>query len=127
MEQQVEIFVAAFLLIIGLSHIAHPRAWIDFFAMLRSKGPAGVFVAALVNLMLGLMILALHPRWTGIALVITLIGCIWTLKGAVYFIFPSLGMKAFSLPAIQRTRHWVVGGCISIALAGLSGLALLYG
>jgi hypothetical protein len=39
-ERGVEIFAALQCLVIGLSYIAQPRAWVEMFLWLKSRGPS---------------------------------------------------------------------------------------
>ena len=41
MERAAEIFAAVNCLVFGLSHVARPRDWAEFFVWLRGKGHAG--------------------------------------------------------------------------------------
>ena len=54
MERATEVFVALFLTVIALSHMAQPRAWVEFFSWLRARGHAGVFVNGFLSLGFGL-------------------------------------------------------------------------
>jgi len=48
-----EFFVALQTLVIGVSHVVQPRAWVDFFVWLRGKGHAGVFANGFLSLWFG--------------------------------------------------------------------------
>ena len=41
MERSIEVLACVQFLIIGLSHLIQPRAWVQFFVMLRDKGHTG--------------------------------------------------------------------------------------
>ena len=56
METRIEIVAVIALLITGLSHILRPRAWVEFFKMLRDRGEAVVFAIALLHLPMALLI-----------------------------------------------------------------------
>jgi len=62
------------LLVIGLSHVAQPRAWVEFFVWLRGKGHAGVFVNGFLSLGFGSFIVAFHNVWNGLPVILTLLG-----------------------------------------------------
>ena len=53
MERAVDVLAVILFGIVGLSHILQPRAWVEFFVLLRGKGEAGAFVDAFLNLPLG--------------------------------------------------------------------------
>jgi hypothetical protein len=75
MERAVQIYAIVNFVVIGVSHVLRPRAWADFFVILRERGEAGVFAVALLNLVFGSIIVAFHtsgrasrsrsPWWAG--------------------------------------------------------------
>ena len=72
MERAIQIYAVINLTIVGLSHVVRPHAWVDYFAWLRERREAGVFVAAFMSLIFGSVIVAFHNVWSGIPLVLTL-------------------------------------------------------
>src|SRR5438309_1423280 len=50
MERSVEVLAIILFGVIGLSHILQPKAWAEFFILLRGKGEAGAFIDGLLNL-----------------------------------------------------------------------------
>lgn len=118
MERQVEIFVAILLVVTGLSHVARPRTWVAFFQMLGAKGDAGVFLIALMHLPLGALIVTFHNVWTGVAIIVTLIGWGWLIKGALYLTIPRAGAFWLRRLSIDTLNEFRIGGLVLIALAG---------
>ena len=49
METSIEKLVAICFLVIGLSHILQPRAWVKFFIMFREKGEVGSILNGLLH------------------------------------------------------------------------------
>ena len=43
-EHAIEIVAVVNFVVVGLSHIAQPKVWVEFFVMLRARGHPGVFV-----------------------------------------------------------------------------------
>jgi hypothetical protein len=43
MERSVEVFAIVLFVVVGLSHLLQPRAWVEFFILLRDKGEPVVF------------------------------------------------------------------------------------
>lgn len=74
MEKANEVFAAVFLSVIGLSHVAQPGTWVEFFVWLRGKGHAGVFVNGFRCLGFGDFIVAFHNVWNGLPVILTLLG-----------------------------------------------------
>ena len=110
MEKATEIFAALFLSVIGLSHIAQPRAWVDFFVWLRGKGHAGVFVNGFLTFSFGSFIVAFHNVWNGLATLLTLLGWGQVLKGLLSFVAPQLGLWSLNKVSVERAWTFVVGG-----------------
>jgi hypothetical protein len=94
-ERAVEIFVAVALFGVGLSHALQPLAWVEFFVWLRSQGRCAVFLEGLLTLNCGALVVAFHNVWTGLPVVITLIGWGMVLKATVRLAAPGLGLRVY--------------------------------
>ena len=126
METSVEKLVALFFLVTGLSHIFQPRAWVQFFIMLRQKGEVGSFLNALVHFPLGAFIVAFHNVWHGFpAIVVTIIGWGLVIKSTIYFVFPRHGTRMLAVVSMERSWQFVVAGAFSVVLAGVIYYPLL--
>jgi uncharacterized protein YjeT (DUF2065 family) len=119
MEASIEKLTAIFFLVTGLSHIVQPRVWVRFFIRLREKGEVGSFINAFVHFPLGAVIVAFHNVWHGIPIVVTLIGWGLTIKGTLYFLCPSYGVRMLSTISMERSWHFVVAGIFSVILSGV--------
>ena len=118
-ETSVQIFAIIHLTTIGLSHIVAHRTWAEFFVQLRSKGKPGVFVVAFMSLGFGSIVAAFHPVWSGIPLVLTLLGWAQVLKGLLYFCLPGFGLRRLELVSMERSRMFMAPGFAFVAFAGL--------
>ena len=116
-EIAIERLVALSMAVTGLSHIAAPQAWTDFFAQMRARGAAGGLINAYVNFPLGALILSFHWVWSGPGLLVTLLGLGWTIKGAAYFIRPHLAERG--LAAVEGDRAWRLRAA-GVVLLGLA-------
>lgn len=126
MERAVEIFALVQFTVIGLSHVFAPRAWVRFFVWLRDKGEPGVFVLAFLTLGFGAIIVSFHNVWSGVPAVLTVVGWAQVFKGALYFIFPSIGLKMLGRVSLDKAHHFVIGGVVLLlGLAALLGWHLL--
>ena len=96
MEASIQLLFAIVFFILGLSHLLQPMAWLCFFKMLEQKGEAGVLAIALLTMPPGLLIAVYHPVWTGIPLVLSLIGWGYLIKSSLYLVFPALGLRVLS-------------------------------
>ena len=90
MEQATQVFAAVSLLVIGLSHLVQPKAWVAFFQALAAQGPSGAFTEGFLCLSFGGVIVAFHNVWQGPALLLTLLGWAQILKGLGRFVAPQV-------------------------------------
>jgi len=118
-EQAIEIYAAVQFLVIGLSHTFQPRVWVEFFTWLRGKGHAGVFVNGFLSLLFGSVIVGFHNVWTGLPMVLTLIGWAQVMKALVNFVVPQWGMRGLQRVSYERAHEFVVGGVFFLALSAL--------
>jgi uncharacterized protein YjeT (DUF2065 family) len=117
MELGIERLTALAFIVTSLSHITAPRAWVRFFLDMRSRGPE---VAGLLNAYvhgpLGFLIVAFHPVWSGPGLLVTLLGCALSLKGSLYFIWPTLSERSFARISAERAWQFRAAGVPMLAL-----------
>jgi hypothetical protein len=119
MERSVEVLAIILFGVIGLSHLLQPGAWVAFFVLLRGKGEAGVFVDGFLNLQLAGVVIAFHNVWSGIPLVLTLLGWALLVKSLLRFCLPKYGLKMMERVSEERAWEFRAAG------AGLLGLAAL--
>ena len=119
MERAVEVFAAVFCVVIGLSHVTQPRAWVEFFVRLRGWGRAGVFVNGFLSLGFGSIIVAFHNVWEGLPVVLTVFGWGQVAKGLSNFVVPQVGLRAMARVSPERAREFVVAGVVLLVLGGV--------
>lgn len=124
MERSIEVFAAINFTIMGISHLAQPRAWIEFFALLRSKGEAGALVNGFITLGMGSIIVAFHNVWSGIPVVLTVVGWLYVLKSLMIFTLPGAGLKSLERAESGKDGAFIVPGVLLLVLAGLLGYSL---
>jgi CDP-diglyceride synthetase len=105
--------------VIGLSHIFQPRVWAQFFIDLRSKGEVGSFINAFIHFPLGALVVAFHNVWQGIPTILTIMGYGWVLKGLIYFVFPSFGLKFMSRVSLEKSWEFIIAGIVLVSIGGL--------
>jgi uncharacterized protein YjeT (DUF2065 family) len=125
MEQAIEIFAAVNFFVMGLSHLLMPRAWTEFFTLLREKGDAGAFVNGFLTLGMGSLIVAFHNVWTGLPVVLTVIGWLYVIKSLLIFTVPGLGVRSLSKVSEKSAASFVVAGVMLLALGGLLTYSLV--
>jgi hypothetical protein len=118
-QRAVQIYAAVQFIVIGLSHILQRRAWAEFFIHLRSLGRTGVFLNGFLSLMFGSIIVAFHNVWTGLPVVLTVIGWAQIVKAFVSFVFPEIGARGINRVSVERDWEFAVGGVMFLALAAL--------
>ena len=119
MERAIEIFAAVNFFVIGLSHTFQPRVWVEFFTWLRGKGHAGVFVNGFLSLTFGSLIVSFHNVWTGLPMILTIIGWAQIAKALVSFVQPQWGLRSLQRVSPERASEFVVGGLVFLPLSAL--------
>jgi hypothetical protein len=111
--------VALNFFVINVSHIFAPRAWVEFFILLREKKEVGSLLNGFVHFPLGAFIVAFHNVWHGIPMIVTIIGWGLVVKSTIYFVYPRHGIRMLGTVALERSWHFVVAGVFSVALSAL--------
>jgi uncharacterized protein YjeT (DUF2065 family) len=124
MERSIELIAIILSVVFGLSHILQPRAWVEFFILLRSKGEAGAFVDGFLNLPLAVLIVGFHNVWHGIPALLTLLGWCLLIKSLIRFCAPKLALRMMARVSVERSREFQVAGAFLLVLAALLGYGL---
>lgn len=120
MEVGIERLAAICFILTGLSHVVAPRAWTRFFINMRAQGEAAGLLNAYLHIPLGLLIVSFHWVWTWPGLIVTLVGCALTLKGALYFIRPQIASIGLGHVSEETGWRFRVAGVFGVLL----GLAM---
>jgi hypothetical protein len=124
MERSVEVVAVIWFGVLGCSHIFQPRAWAEFFILLRGKGASGAFVDGFLNLPVAALIIAFHNIWSGIPVVLTLVGWALLVKGLIRFWAPKFALRVMAEVSLERSWSFQVAGAGLVGLAGLVGYGL---
>jgi hypothetical protein len=127
LERALEIFAVIHLGLMGLSHIVQHRAWAEFFILLRGKGYAGVFVHGFLSLGFGAMILGFHRVWSGIPMVLTIVGVLYLGKSLQCFLLPEVSMRSLNRVTLDGSRMFVGAGVMFLVVAGTVVVGLVSG
>ena len=119
MERATQVFAAVNFIVIGLSHIFQSRVWADFFILLRAKGRAGVFANGMLSLLVGSIIVAFHNVWTGLPMVLTIVGWAQVLKGLLSLTVPRIGERTLARISMERSWEFAAGGVVLLAIGVL--------
>ena len=118
MARSVEVFAIILIGVVGLSHLLQPKAWVEYFILLRSKGEAGAFVDGFVHLPLAGFIIVFHNVWSGIPVVLTLLGWAFLIKSLIRFCVPKLGLRMMARVSFERYGEVRGAGALLLVLAG---------
>ena len=121
MERSVEVLSAILFGVIGLSHLVQPEAWVELFVSLRGKREAGALVDGLLNLPLAAVIIAFHNIWSGLPLILTLVGWGLLIKSSLRLCLPQLGLRAMERVSMERRWEFQAAGAVLVVLAGVVG------
>ena len=119
METGLQVAVSIQCSVFGVAHLLRPGVLIQFYGVLASKGEAGVVFIALLSLLSGSVIVAFHNVWTGLPIVLTLVGWSQLLKGTSYLLFPSLGLRFISRVTPDRQNAFRLPGIPLLVVAAL--------
>lgn len=111
----------------GLSHIARPALWVDFFTRLHAQGTAGLVGKVLaVELWPALVIVSLHQVWSGPGIVLTLYGWAQLAKVWLALLAPEAGMRSLAMAQTRGERGFIAGGVMLLAIGLSAGAALFW-
>lgn len=71
-----------------ISYMLHPGLWHMWLSRIEQDGRLSSLRIGGLNLMIGSFIVAFHPIWTGIPVILSVIGAIALAKGIIYLLFP---------------------------------------
>ena len=127
MERVAEWYALVTCLVVGLSHLLQRQAWAEVFAALHRLGKPGAFANGGLSLVPGAAFVAAHPVWTGPAVVLTLLGWLLVLKGAICFLAPGVALRGMARAGAGKGGAFVAGGLMLLAVAGVVGYVLWIG
>ena len=127
MERSVEVLAIILFGVVGLSHLLQPKAWAEYFILLRGTGEVGAFVDGFLHLPLAGIIIAFHNVWSGIPVVLTLLGWAFLIKSLLRFCVPKLGLRMMARVSVERSWEFQVAGAVLVVLAGLLGYGVYAG
>ena len=71
--------------------------------------------------MFGSIVVAFHNVWSGIPIVLTIVGWAQVIKALIYFTFPAFGLRKLQIPSPDRANIFVPAGVLFLVLAALLG------
>ena len=123
-QRAIALFAVIQLVVVGLSHLFQPRTWVRFFTTLHAHGHAGVLVHGFLSLWFGSLIVAFHPVWSGLPLVLTITGCLYLLKAIACFLVPESQMRTLGRVSEERAWELRVPGVAYLVIAAVTAYSL---
>jgi len=109
-------FFSVSLFLVGVSHLAQPRLWRDFFIKIKETGVAGIIIA-MYTLPQGLLIILGHNIWVlDIPVIITICGWGMTIKSVTYAVLPGRAESVIPSGA-DAHRKYAWGGALMIPVS----------
>jgi len=119
MERAIEVFFVLNFAAIGLSHLVQPRAWVEFFQILRGRGHAGVLMNGMLSLLVGTLIVSFHNVWTGAGAIVTVVGWAQVAKGVVSVTAPAAGLRGLMRVSNERAHEIRIAGAVFVVLSAV--------
>jgi hypothetical protein len=120
MVRAIELLAVIQFTLIGLSHIVQRHAWVDFFLWLGAKGRVGALANGFFSLAMGSLIVAFHPVWSGVPVVLTIFGVLNLVKAAQCFLLPDVALRSMQRVSHERAREFVAAGVAMLVVAGVT-------
>jgi hypothetical protein len=117
MERAAQVFAATSFLVIGVSHLLRPGAWVEFFAQLRRLGRPGAFAEGFISLNFGAIVVSLHNLWSWPEVVLTLIGWAQVSKALLRFVAPEASLRVYERMRPERAWQFRVAGAFALGLS----------
>ena len=123
MEKSVEVFAIILFGGIGLSHILQPKAWVKFYILLRDNQEAGAILDGILHLPMAGVIIAFHNVWSGIPVVLTLLGWGILIKCGIRLCLPTQALRMMARVSVERSAEFQVEGTVLLVFS----IVLSYG
>lgn len=115
--KEIQLFAAIAFFVVGVSHIAQPKGWVEFFQALGARGIPGAFLEGFLLVNFGALIVAFHNVWRWPEVVLTLVGWAQLLKGVGRFVAPRLALRLYQSVSPERAWHFQAGGIFALILS----------
>lgn len=125
MENSVAIFAVVNFAVIGISHIIQRRAWVEFFKMLAEKGPVGALMNGFLSLAMGSFIVAFHNVWSGVPIILTLLGWAYVGKALAVFVFPDWNVRSMKSVESSGDKKFILAGSVMLIVAAILSADLM--
>jgi len=127
MEVLVEKVAAAVLFMVGVSLRTSTPFWISYYKGIAEMGPKGVRLNGAVSLAVGMTVILIHNVWSGVPVLLTLLGWLLLAESIICFLVPEMALASLkSMKEQQRIRVYQGTGTALVALSILLVLHLIW-
>lgn len=117
MEQAVAFIAGASYLAIGLSFILSSKDWLGFFKSIQKHGRKAGLALGLFHLAIGSFILGFHWKWSGLPLLLSILGAKALFEGYIYTIFPGVCIKLLKWYEPYFKQILLLSGFITVLIS----------
>ena len=118
MEQAIELMMAICFLLLGLSLLFRSGDWLDWMHFLQQRGTNSSIVLGMTNLLLGTFIIAFHWVWSGLAMIVTIFGCLFMFRALVLLMCPKF-LPGMLKHVLEHHRSLIPFAGVFAAVVGL--------
>lgn len=117
--QTIQAVIAPAFLLIGLSHVLQPQAWVRFFEVLRRTSVAGCIIP-MYTLPISLVLIVGHNVWVwDWPLALTLAGWGMTIKCTLYLLVPNMAERMLEQGLAKSERNFQIAGALMALIGGV--------
>lgn len=117
----IEVFYGVWILVLGISLLTAHQQWKKLISSWL-QNPEQYFILAFVFMPIGLFTIMFHNIWSGLSIIVSVLGWIVTIKAITIFCFPTLIYKFIDTSLLKRKMflavaviYLLIGLCILIA------------
>ena len=99
----------------------------EFFQKLHSMGHAGAFANGMITLLMGSWIVSFHNIWTGVPVILTLIGWGYILKSAAIFVYPQWNLRSMGNVEHSPKLKFRIAGMALLGVGVTIALSIAFG
>jgi hypothetical protein len=87
--------------------------------LLIKQHHTGSFINGFITLPMGVIIISFHNVWTGVPVLLTVMGWAYILKTTIAFCIPSLGLRSMKRVERNNLNEFRIGGIILLIIASV--------
>ncbi len=116
--ESVEFAVGLSLLFFSISWIFRQKDWLSLIEHVESKGNRAILLVGVINTAVGSFILGFHWIWTGMSLIVSVIGIFFLLRGFLCLTCPQWVLKKIQKVMKRGKTNLRIAGLVTIIISG---------